>query len=173
MADTETALLRQAGPDDAEAIAALAARTFPLACPPTTSPEDIAEHVATELTADRFRQHLAESLIVVAEIDQMIIGYTMMTDTPAPVEVSWRRPLEVRRIYVDEALHGRGIGDALMEQALAEAVLRGADHVWLGTNEHNVRAIAFYRRHGFDVVGRRTFFVAGSKECDYVMGREI
>ena len=43
---------RRATPADAQTLAALAARTFPLACPPHTPPDAMAEHIATSLAID-------------------------------------------------------------------------------------------------------------------------
>ena len=41
-----THIIRRATADDAGRLAALAAVTFPLACPPDSRPEDIAAHLA-------------------------------------------------------------------------------------------------------------------------------
>ncbi|MGC5626734.1 tRNA (guanosine(37)-N1)-methyltransferase TrmD [Georgenia sp. Z1344] len=62
--------VRDAGPDDAEALAALAAATFALACPPGTAEEDIAAFVAEHLTAERMAAHIASptAILQVAEV---------------------------------------------------------------------------------------------------------
>ncbi|OCI30498.1 GNAT family N-acetyltransferase [Oerskovia enterophila] len=49
-----TTSLRLATPDDAERLAALAAITFPLACPPGSDPAAVAEHIRTQLSPARF-----------------------------------------------------------------------------------------------------------------------
>lgn len=58
-------VLRPALPDDAAALAALAARTFPDACPPFLAPEQIAAHVAANLTPERFAAWIADPRVVV------------------------------------------------------------------------------------------------------------
>lgn len=55
---------------------------------------------------------------------------------------------EIVSLFVDPAAHRGGIGRALMDHAQA----RGA--TWLGVNEQNPGAIAFYRRLGFTVTDR-------------------
>ena len=45
-----THTIRKATADDAGRLAGLAAVTFPLACPPQSSPADIAAHVANTLS---------------------------------------------------------------------------------------------------------------------------
>ena len=56
-----TRTIRKATTDDAGPLAELAAVTFPLACPPSSSPEDIAAHVANTLSERHFREYLAEA----------------------------------------------------------------------------------------------------------------
>ena len=57
---------------------------------------------------------------------------------------------ELKKLYVEPILHGSSIGAKLLEYAMTE---RGIDHLW--ALEQNVRAIAFYERHGFHLTGDR------------------
>ncbi|TBM77752.1 GNAT family N-acetyltransferase, partial [Mycolicibacterium smegmatis] len=43
---------------DADELAAVAARTFPLACPPAVAPEHIASFVDANLSSARFAEYL-------------------------------------------------------------------------------------------------------------------
>jgi ribosomal protein S18 acetylase RimI-like enzyme len=51
--------------------------------------------------------------------------------------------------------HGRGVAQALMEHVLGRAAPLDADVAWLGVWERNPRAIAFYRKQGFEAVGEQ------------------
>ena len=70
--------IRTATTDDAGALAALAAVTFPLACPPSSSPEDIAAHLAGTLSEQHFRGYLSDPdiTIMVIESDGVLNGYS-------------------------------------------------------------------------------------------------
>ena len=57
---------------------------------------------------------------------------------------------EVRRLYVEPVLQGQGIGAALLECAIRE---KHVNRLW--ALEKNMRAIAFYQRHGFRVTDER------------------
>jgi len=46
--------------DAVDELAAVAARTFPLACPPSTPADNIASFIDTNLTATRFAEYLAD-----------------------------------------------------------------------------------------------------------------
>jgi ribosomal protein S18 acetylase RimI-like enzyme len=61
---------------------------------------------------------------------------------------------EVKRMYVDPASRGRGVGRALMETVIAGARARGYETVRLGTLEEMTAAQGLYRSLGFRPVER-------------------
>ncbi len=63
----------------------------------------------------------------------------------------WSQGLEcyLAELYVAPALRGRGLGRALMEQAIDLARERGADYMELGTGEQDVAARTLYESLGF------------------------
>jgi ribosomal protein S18 acetylase RimI-like enzyme len=156
------------GSVDADELAALAARTFPLACPPATAPENIASFIDTNLSAERFAEYLADPqrAILTAVLDGRIIGYVMLIRGVAD-------DAELSKIYVLPDYHGGGVSTALMDLALATAEKWGAGRVWLGVNQANQRAQRFYAKSGFKINGTRTFQVGVSIENDYLMVREL
>lgn len=166
-----SATIRRAEPEDADAIAALAAASFPLACPPETRSEDLAAYIEAELTPARFRAHLQDSsrITFIATQAADLLGYLMLGRDMAPSVVTAARPMELCKLYVAAAHHGRGIADALMAEA--QRIARAADHdaLWLGVFQRNARALAFYRRHGFEVVGEQRFLVGSDPQADYLM----
>lgn len=152
---------------DAPELAAVAALTFPLACPPTSAPENIAAFVEANLTAERFVEYLTDArrVILTARHDGRIIGYAMVVRDADAAELS--------KIYVLPAYHGGRASAALMEGVLATAARWGARRVWLGVNQENQRAQRFYLKSGFAVTGTRTFRLGADVENDYVMTREL
>lgn len=168
--------VRRAGAADAETLSGIAALTFPLACPPHTTAADIAHHIASRLNAAAFEVDLADpdTQMFLAESDGEPIGYLMLVGHFAPpVSAPGTSPMELRRIYVHPDWQGKGVADELVAVAVGTARERDHDLVWLGTNQMNERAIAFYRRHGFEVVGTKTFRVGEAVEEDYVMVRPV
>jgi GNAT superfamily N-acetyltransferase len=168
------------GSVDAEELAALAARTFPLACPPATAPENIASFIDTNLSAERFAEYLADPqhAILTAQQDGRIIGYAMLIrgvaedpDVRRAVEI--RPAAELSKMYVLPDYHGAGVSKALMERTLAAGADWGVRCVWLGVNQGNQRAQRFYAKSGFKINGTRTFQVGARREDDYVMVREV
>ncbi len=157
-----------AGLVDTEELAAVAAQTFPLACPSSVAQEDIASFVDTNLSAEHFAKYLADShrAVIAATQNGRIIGYAMLIrDDAAAAELS--------KIYVLPDHHGAGVSAALMDLALATAQGWGVRCVWLGVNQANQRAQRFYTKNGFTVGGTRTFQVGDRRENDFVMVRAL
>ena len=59
---------------------------------------------------------------------------------------------EVKRLFVEPVLQGKAIGTELLEYGIAE---RDANHLWV--LEKNIKAIAFYKRHGFDTTNEKKY----------------
>ena len=161
------------------AVADVAARTFPLACPPGMPEEDIAAFVAANLSAPRFSAYVADpDRLVVAAVDddQTVVGYAMaVRGVPDDGEVQRavvdRPAVELSKMYVVPEAHGGGTAGALMARVVAFADADGARCVWLGVNQQNARAQRFYAKHGFVVRGVKRFRVGSRIEDDYVMVR--
>ena len=61
----------------------------------------------------------------------------------------------LQRLAVDPARSGRGVGTALVADALAWLRARGATEVMVNTSEANTRALALYERLGFEQLPHR------------------
>jgi ribosomal protein S18 acetylase RimI-like enzyme len=82
-------------------------------------------------------------------------------------------PVEIWRFYVDRPWQGRGLAGRMMAEACAGARARGGETAWLAVWERNPRAIGFYRKCGFAVVGRQPFVLGGDVQTDLVMARPL
>jgi ribosomal protein S18 acetylase RimI-like enzyme len=165
---------------DAVELAAVAARTFPLACPPSVALADVASFIDANLSHTRFAEYLADPQrrIFTAGREGRIIGYAMLIsgvseDPEVQRAVDIRPAAEISKMYVLAAHHGSGVATALMDAALAAAAEWSAGCVWLGVNQKNERAQQFYGRCGFTVNGTRSFRLGAHTESDYVMVRPL
>lgn len=161
---------------DLPELADVAARTFPLACPPSTTRENIAAFVAEHLTAQRFADYLADPdrVVLVVRDDSPIVGYAMLIrgvpdDDDVQRAVRPRPAIEVSKMYVLPESHRTGASSALMTAALTLARDTGYRCAWLGVNQENRRAQRFYAKHGFAVTGTKTFRLGEGVEHDFVM----
>lgn len=165
---------------DLPELASLAAATFPLACPPAVSPDNVAAFIAANLSVDNFATYLADPdrVVLLARDDTRILGYAMLIrGVPDDPQVSGAVPLraavELSKMYALPDTHGAGVSAALMAEVLARSAALGAACVWLGVNQENQRAQRFYAKSGFTVTGSKTFRLGGHVENDYVMVRPL
>jgi ribosomal protein S18 acetylase RimI-like enzyme len=183
-------VIRTATAADIDALAELAAETFPLACPPHTTAEAVADFVARNFTPAHFAGYLAdaERQVLVAErragtsapdaAQGRLVGYTMLVggepkDADAAASVAARPAVELSKFYTRADEHGGGIAGPLMAATLEAARASGAAACWLGVNEENGRAIRFYEKQGFEKAGRKHFTVGGRVENDWVLAQPL
>lgn len=172
--------VRFATADDAAVLHKLAQLTFPLACPPTATPESISDFISTQLSEERFGNYIADparELLIVSHNDEPA-GYSMLvyeepSDVDVAASVTLHPTVELSKVYVVAGQHGAGVGAALMDASLAAARDRGGVGIWLGVNQLNPRANRFYEKHGFGIVGTKTFLLGGVYEADFVRERAL
>ena len=150
--------------DDAAELAAVAAATFPLACPPAAEKADVDAVITADLSERRFTEYVTDPdrVVLAARRDGAIVGYAMLVRD---------HDVELSKMYVLAEHHRTGAADELMIAGLRWAGQHRAARVWLGVNQVNERAQRFYRRHGFEVAGTRQFRLGSRLEDDFVMVR--
>jgi ribosomal protein S18 acetylase RimI-like enzyme len=165
---------------DIPELVAVAARTFPLACPPSVTPENIDKFIDENLSAERFDGYLVDPdrIVLAARAGGRILGYAMLIrgvidDADVQKAVTVRPATELSKLYVLPDSHGGGASNALMHAALDRAAELDAKAVWLGVNQKNQRAQRFYTKHQFRIAGTKTFQVGDALENDYVMVRRL
>ncbi len=179
---------RVATHEDLEVVSSLASSTFPLACPPGTREEEIAQFVEENLTVQAFRNYMDRDggRICVATVDLNssgkdgssnleVVAYTLcFPELPDGIQVEQIPAVYVSKCYTAADWHGSGVSGALLEYALADAFgAWGAKSAVLGTNQGNRRATRFYRNHGFRKSGTRTFRVGATDHRDFVFVRDL
>ncbi|EGD53947.1 GNAT family N-acetyltransferase [Gordonia neofelifaecis] len=181
-------------PSLAPTIADVAAATFPLACPPHSTPENIAAHIEQVLSAERFSEYLTDPVkqVLIARLGPSgpIIGYALLVhDIPTDPDVfaavdaaaagseaiANRTVTEISKMYVLPAHHAANNelrpSHALMSAAVDAARSRGATLIWLGVHSGNERAKKYYTKMGFRQIGTKTFDMNGAIEHDFVLAR--
>ncbi|MEG9224732.1 GNAT family N-acetyltransferase [Aeromicrobium sp. Sec7.5] len=171
-------VVRPAREQEVQALHELAALTFPLACPAHLPAEAIDGFVAEHLSVAAFRVHLAhpDHTVLVADVDDRLRGYALAKLGP-PQDPDVREAVpegpwcELSKLYVHPDGHGAGVARALLDAVEGAAREASAATLWLGVNQLNQRANAFYAKQGLEVVGTRHFVVGGQVEADFVRAR--
>jgi diamine N-acetyltransferase len=167
--------IRVAGPADAAVLAELGARTFRDAFGAENTPENMALYLERAYGLSQQTAELTDPgmATLLAEMDGQPAGFAQLRESPAPGFVTGPGPIELWRFYVDRPWQGRGVAQALMAGARAEAARRGGRTLWLAVWERNERAMAFYRKCGFLDVGSQPFILGGDRQTDRVMAATL
>lgn len=168
-------LLRLATPADAIPLAAFAGQAFSDTYRGLDEPQDIADYVAEHFTPDVMAGVIGDPACttLLAWHDGQLAGYAVVKATPPPGCVNGPAPLKLWRLYLGSGFIGRGLGARLMQAVHAEARARGAQTLWLGVYDRNVRAVQFYERAGFAQVGTDRFLFGGQYYTDPIYAAAV
>jgi len=168
-------VIRRATRDDLANLVRVAREAFFATYSTIDDPLDVAAYAERNFTTEAFGavlDDLSAHLAVLLDAGGMA-GYALLVRSPAPGCVVAGRAVELSRLYLLPDRIGRGHGAALLRHALDWAAESGFDTLWLGVYDRNERAMAFYRRFGFEVVGTRPFDWHGEIYHDPVMARAV
>lgn len=128
-----------------------------------------ADYVLESFTANHDRQ------IIICEQEDNLLGYIAL-DFKAPVPKVLNIPanaVEISTLYVRLHHAGRGIGQALIEQARHAVSARQISHIWLSVLHNNQRALHFYQQQGMLRQSSIWFELSGERHENYLMIQSV
>jgi ribosomal protein S18 acetylase RimI-like enzyme len=168
--------IRSARSGDAAALAAVGQATFLETYAGIVDGADILAHGEGPHSAATYRKFLADPdyqlFLATCAPGEAPVGYTVLCPPDLPVPTG-EGDIELKRIYVLHRFHGEKVGPRLLEAGLDWARAAGFRRVLLGAYGENHRAIAFYRRNGFEQVGTRVFRVGVRDYNDVVLAARL
>jgi GNAT superfamily N-acetyltransferase len=167
--------IRDATLADNVLLAEIGAQTFADTFAADNTPEDMRAYLEASFNPEKQASELADpnSRFLIVEQDGETVGYTRLNFGPAPAVIGGKKPMEIARFYSCKAWIGKGVGAVLMQACLHEAEQAACDVVWLDVWEKNPRAIAFYRKWGFEQVGTQAFQLGDDIQNDWLMARSV
>jgi ribosomal protein S18 acetylase RimI-like enzyme len=171
-------LLRVAAAGDAAALSRAAATFFLDTFGDANRREDMEAYLASAFSQAKQHEELVDAdnriwLAIAPNGDIAGYAHVRRSATPSGASISRSHAVEIARIYAGQQWQGRGLGAALMDQCVVTAREWGGEVLWLGVWERNRRAIAFYEKHGFQVVGEQPFLLGADLQRDLVMVRRL
>lgn len=165
--------IRIAPEKNAACLSSLGCRTFDQAFRALNDPEDFDAYLAQAFSLETLSDELADSRadFFVAFQGAEPVGYFKLYAGPAPESVTTLPAIELARFYALERHWGKGVGPAMMKQAIDLAREKGFATLWLSSWKENQRGNAFYGKWGFDTVGEKTFTLGRDVQEDFVLSR--
>lgn len=160
---------------DIDAIVAISRTTFCETFAKDNSEENMQLYLAENVTVPKLTEEISHpnSEFYLVKHDTEIIGYLKVNFGNAQTELHDKQSLEIERIYVSAAFHGKKIGQLLFDKAVAIAKENQLKYIWLGVWEENVKAIGFYQKNGFIAFDKHDFILGTDKQTDIMMKLEL
>jgi ribosomal protein S18 acetylase RimI-like enzyme len=167
--------LRYANSSDSEMLAVLGRRAFYEAFGAHNDPEDMQAYLDLAFHPDQISKQLSdpEVIYMVAYYHDEPVGYAKLKRHSSPPELSGESCMQLERIYALQAFIGKKIGKALMEECVRKSRDEGCRYLWLGVWQQNQRAIAFYRKWNFKVIGYKKFIIGKEVNDDFIMALDL
>ena len=169
------ALIREANQADADILAQFAELTFRETFSSENLETNINTHCRKSFSPEIQEEEITNpnTITLLAEIDGSLQGYALFRLNSSIGCVEANRPAELLRLYVSKERHGSGLAHQIIKAVLAAASKAKNDYIWLGVWEHNPRAITFYEKYGFSLVGEHVFHLGEDPQRDLIMMAEV
>lgn len=148
--------------ENAERISELARQTFLESHGHSASTEDISNYIKANFSSQTFQQDLSDqkNIYHVLYQDDQLIGYSKIILNYSIDAVEAKNITKLERIYLLQSSHGTGLGKTLFDFNIDLAKQNNQAGMWLFVWVDNKRAIRFYEKVGFEIVGRHDFKIS-------------
>jgi GNAT superfamily N-acetyltransferase len=166
-------VIRRARSEDAEALAAIGARTFAETFAHLYPRRDLEAFLAEAYGLEATRANLSDPdrAAWLVEAEGEVVGYAEAGPCGLPHAEVTAGCGELKRFYLLKPWQGGGLGGRLFDAALAWLLKEGPRDVWIGVWSENLGAQRFYGRRGFEKVGEYGFRVGGTVDHEFILRR--
>lgn len=146
----------------AQALQALAIKTFQESHGHSAAPIDIQEYMALKFTESAFEAELndANNLFHLLFVEEELVGYSKIILNSPYMDKTPSNSTKLERLYVLEKFHGTSIGKNLMDFNVQLAKANKQCGLWLYVWTENHRAIRFYKKYGFQKIDDTVFQIS-------------
>lgn len=129
------------------------------------------KYVSDNLSLEQLSKELKskDSEFYFLKLNNQILGYLKLNKNEAQTELKNNTTLEIERIYVKQEFHGKQFGKLLLQKAIDIAKEQGCQTIWLAVWEHNLKAIAFYKKNDFKEFDKHNFQLGDDLQEDIMM----
>ncbi len=156
---------------DLEALQTISKDTFYETFAKDNTVEDTNKYLNENFSVEKLTKEITnqDSLFYFCYSNSEVAGYLKLNISTAQTESLLPEALEIERIYVLKKFHGLGIGKALMEKSIHSAKELSKNEIWLGVWEHNIKALKFYNKLGFNQFSKHIFKLGEDEQIDIMM----
>lgn len=157
--------------EDISALQKIGIQTFSETFSANNTQENMNRYIDENFSVGKLTAELNnhDSVFYFAMFEKKVIGYLKLNFGASQTELKDNAAVEIERIYVLKAFHGKKAGQELYKKAIQIAAQKNLTYVWLGVWENNTRAIQFYRKNGFVEFSKHIFRLGNDEQTDIMM----
>ncbi|MBK9636874.1 MAG: GNAT family N-acetyltransferase [Bacteroidetes bacterium] len=147
---------------DAEELAKIGRQSFIESHGHSASVEDITAYVNSKFTSFAFVDELSEPRNIYHHIkrDGQLIGYSKIILSCISENIVNENVTKLDRLYLIQEFHSLKLGQALLEYNIQLSNHNNQKGMWLYVWKENTRAVQFYLRNGFQIIGAFDFKIS-------------
>ncbi len=167
--------IRKATIEDAELLSQLGAITFSEAFGDVNTKEDLESYLKNAFSISQIKSEIEEygNIFFLLYQNDEVVAYAKLNANEKVNSLEGKKIVQIQRIYARKKALGTGIGAQLMQKCIDESLSQGMEVIWLTVWQQNLRAIEFYKKWGFIVIGEKKFMVGTKLYNDHVMSLDL
>ncbi len=172
----ESIIIRTVDAEEFKTLAELGRETFYETWKHYNTEADMQLYLEEAFSEEKIKKDLLDNTVntfLFALEKEIPVAYAKLRNDRTYPEFEGSKTLEMERIYVKKEFQGKSPGKLLMDESIKIAMDSNCDWIWLGVNIDNHRAIAFYKRYGFEIFGTKMFKLGDAEDQDFLMKRKL
>jgi ribosomal protein S18 acetylase RimI-like enzyme len=163
--------IKPAKSDDATALSEYMARRFNDTFGHIYDPQDLADFLDAKYNPEITLGHIEnpDNFIRIAWENSEIKGYIFGGFMSLPYDSFAKGAFEIYRFYVSDDQKGSGLAKKLYLELMQHVKIIGAPELFLGVWSLNERALSFYKKLGFEIVGKYLYQVGKTMDDERIM----
>ena len=171
-----TVVISRAGPGDVDEMQSMVQQTLLESHGHSASAADMASYVERNMSREPLLKELTDerNWFYVLYEDGVLAGYAKIIFDCQNPNIASPHVTKLERIYLLRSHYGRSLAQQLFDHLIHVMQAHEQEGVWLNVWIENPRAIAFYRKNGFAIVGKYDFVVSEThSNPNHVMYKDL
>lgn len=167
--------IKKATIEDLKTLQFISEKTFTETFAAVNTPENLANYIEQSFNSEQLSMEInnQNSQFYIAFSASEPVGYLKINFGDAQTETVTKNAIEIHRIYVLQAFHGKKVGQLFLDKVIAVAQQMAVDSIWLGVWEENHRALQFYTKNGFVAFDKHIFTLGDDVQTDLLMQLKV
>lgn len=156
--------IRKASIQDAKILTEVGFHSFKSAHGHSAPKKDIDEYMSLNFNETTFTKELSEekNYFYLISYNEKVVGYTLLIFNKNESQILVKNSAYLSRIYLLEEFYGLGLGKHLFDFIKKVCIEKQQSGIWLNVWVENLRAINFYKKQGFEIVGKSKYQISAT-----------